>query len=68
MELPKQDVKQAQSQQSKHRTTSMTPLWCIHCKPKAHNTTCPSATTTDSEQANARINEMKHFEEQKQLT
>ena len=29
--------------------TLMTSLWCIHCKPKAHNTTFPSATTTDSE-------------------
>ena len=36
------------------RATSMASLWCIHCKPKAHNTTRPSATSTDSEQANAR--------------
>ena len=45
------------------RTTYMTSLWSIHCKPKVHNTTCPSATTNDSEQANARINEKKHFAE-----
>ena len=36
------------------RGTSMTSLWCIYCKPKAHNTARPSATATDSEQANAR--------------
>ena len=42
----------------------MTSLWCIHWKPKAHNATCPSATTTNSEQANATINEKKkNFEE-----
>ena len=36
------------------RALSMTSLWCIYCKPKAHNTTRPSVTATDSEQANAR--------------
>ena len=36
------------------RATSMTSLWCIYCKPTAHNTTRPSVTATDFEQANAR--------------
>ena len=36
------------------RAASMAALWCIHCKPKAHETTRPSATAIDSEQENAR--------------
>ena len=36
------------------KTPSMTSLWCINSKPKAYNTTLPSNTVTDSEQATAR--------------
>ena len=36
------------------RATSMTSLWSIHCKPKAHHNTRPSATITDTEWANAK--------------
>ena len=36
------------------KTPSITSLWCINSKPEAHNTTLPSNTVTEFEQATAR--------------